>query len=68
MNTTIPLNEKFNLSLNEAATYFSIGRNKILELIRDDPHFMTCVLNVGKGKRLINRAKAEKYFSERNYI
>lgn len=54
----IPLWEKANLSLEEAAAYFNVGINKIRELTNSD----NCkfVLWVG-NKRLIKRKPFEKY-------
>lgn len=54
----IPVWEKANLSLEEAAAYFNIGINKIRELTNpDDCKFVLWVGN----KRLIKRKQFEKY-------
>ena len=52
MNSTVPIWEKSNLTLEEAAAYFNIGVNKIREISNDDN--CTFVLWVG-NKRLIKR-------------
>lgn len=54
----VPVWEKANLSLEEAAAYFNIGVNKIRELTNpDDCKFVLWVGN----KRLIKRKQFEKY-------
>lgn len=54
----IPFWEKYNLTLDEASSYFGIGINKIRELTEmKDCKF---VLFVG-NKRLIKRKAFEKY-------
>lgn len=55
---TIPMWEKANLSLNEAAAYFNIGINKLREMT--DPDDCRFVLWVG-NKRLIKRRPFEHY-------
>ncbi len=54
----VPIWEKSNLTLEEAAAYFGIGINKLRELTDDK----TCsyVLWVG-SKRLIKRRKMDEY-------
>ncbi len=61
MKYNIPINEKSNLTLEEAASYFNIGINKLRELSDDDK--CTFVLWVG-SKRLIKRKKLEEYLSK----
>lgn len=56
----VPLWQKSNLTVEEAAAYFGIGTKKIRELT-DDPR-CDLVLFVG-SKRLIKRAKFEKYLN-----
>lgn len=59
----IPVYEKSNLTLDEAASYFNIGTSKLREMTNDE----SCpyVLWVG-SKRLIKR-KALEAFLERSY-
>ena len=57
----VPIWEKSNLTLDEAAVYFNIGVNK-LRSITDDEH-CTFVLWVG-NKRLIKRQVFEAYLSK----
>lgn len=54
----VPIWEKSNLTLEEAAAYYGIGVNKLRELTNDD----NCkfVLWVG-NKRLIKRRSFDKY-------
>lgn len=54
----IPLSEKANLSLEEAAAYFGIGINKLRDMSNDD----ACPFVLWNGrKRLIKRKALEKY-------
>lgn len=58
MRKEIPLWEKSNLTLEEAAAYTGIGINKLRELSNDE--HCDFVLWVG-GKRLLKRRKIDKY-------
>lgn len=54
----IPLWEKANLSLEEAAAYFGIGINKLRDMTSED----RCTFVLWNGnKRLIKRKALEKY-------
>ena len=57
----VPVWEKANLSLEEAAAYFGIGINKLRDMTNDE----NCpfVLWVG-SKRLIKRKLFDKYIEE----
>ena len=59
MKYEIPLWEKPNLNVEEAAAYFNIGINKLRE-ITDQKACESCVLWVG-NKRLIKRKEFEAY-------
>lgn len=61
MKYEVPIYKKSNLTLEEAAAYFSIGVNKLRELSDDDK--CTFVLWVG-SKRLIKRRELEAYLSK----
>ncbi len=63
MRHEIPIWEKSNLSLEEAAGYFNIGINKLRELT--DAENCPFVLWCG-SKRLIKRKALDKYL-ERTY-
>lgn len=56
----VPIWEKANLTLDEAAAYFNIGKHKLRQLTNDP----SCeyVLFVGE-KRLIKRIPFEKYLN-----
>lgn len=57
--TDIPIWEKSNLTLEEAAAYFNVGVNKLREISNaDDCPFVLWVGN----KRLIKRKMLEKRF------
>lgn len=56
----IPIWKKPFLTIIEAAEYFNIGRNKLVELVGDSENF---VLRNG-NKRLIKRKNLEEYLNE----
>ncbi len=61
MPKEIPIWEKSNLTLEEAAAYFNIGINKLREI--SDSDNCSFVLWVG-NKRLIKREKLNDYLSK----
>lgn len=62
---TIPIWQKSNLTLEEAAAYFNIGINKLREITNSDscPYVLWC-----GNKRLIKRRKLEEYIEEQYSI
>ena len=58
MKYEVPIWEKANLTIEEAAAYFGIGMNKLRELTEDEQ--CKFVLFVGT-KRLIKRRMFEQY-------
>ena len=61
----IPFWEKANLTLEEAAAYFSIGQQKLLDLTYNED----CVFVLWIGsKRLIKKNKFLKYIEEQYSI
>ena len=64
MKYEVPLWEKSNLTLEEAAAYFGIGINKLWEMSNDAG--CKFVLWIGT-KRLIKRKKLDEY-TEKAYI
>ena len=58
---TVPIWEKSNLTMEEAAAYSNIGINKIREISNDDR--CPFVLWVG-NKRLIKRRKFDEYIEK----
>ncbi len=56
----LPLNQRPLLSINEAAFLFHIGKNKLREMIAENPK-SKYLLHVGRGKTLIKREEFEKY-------
>lgn len=58
---TVPIWEKMNLTIEEAAAYSNIGINKIREISNDDK--CPFVLWVG-NKRLIKRRKFDEYIEK----
>ena len=61
MKYEVPLWEKANLTIEEAAAYFGIGMNKLRELTEDEQ--CKFVLYVGT-KRLIKRRLFEQYLEQ----
>lgn len=61
MKKEVPISEKSNLTLEEAAAYFGVGVNKLRELTED----RNCqfVLWVG-SKRLIKRRQLDDYLDK----
>ncbi len=61
MKYNVPIWNKANLTIEEAAAYFGIGMNKLRELTEDE----NCkfVLYIG-SKRLIKRQMFEKYLEQ----
>lgn len=57
----VPIWEKSNLTIEEAAAYSGIGRNKLRELT-DDEHCQF-VLWIG-NKRLVKRRKLDEYIEK----
>lgn len=59
----VPLNQKLNLTVYEAAAYSGIGIVKIREMMRrpDCPF----ILKAGEYKQLIRRAEFEKYLDDK---
>ena len=61
MKREVPIWEKSNLTIDEAAAYFGIGQNKLREISNDD--HCPFVLWVG-SKRLIKRKKLDEYIEK----
>lgn len=61
MKNEVPIWEKANLTIEEAAAYFGIGMNKLRELTEDEQ--CKFVLFVGT-KRLIKRRLFEQYLEQ----
>lgn len=61
MAKQIPIWEKSNLTLEEAAAYFGIGTGKLRELTNDEdcPYVIWC-----GSKRLIKRKMLDKYLEK----
>lgn len=62
MKAEVPIWEKVNLSLEEAAAYYNIGINKLRQLT-DSKECECCVLWVG-NRRLIKRERFEAYLQD----
>lgn len=64
-NKSIPIREKTNLTLTEAAEYFNIGEHKLREITNNNK--CNFVLFIG-AKRLIKRKEFEKYLEQVSVI
>ena len=62
---TIPISEKYTLTILEASTYFNIGRDKLYELAKEEGNQFT--LHNGKII-LFKRKQLEKYLEQKTYI
>lgn len=61
----IPINEKCNLTIQEASQYFNIGRDKLYKLAKEDG----CKFVLHNGRNiLIKRKMFEKYLDQNKYI
>ena len=64
-NKSVPIWEKSNLTLTEAAEYFNIGEHKLREITNN--HKCNFVLFIGT-KRLIKQKEFEKYLEQVSVI
>ncbi len=56
------LSDKFTMTIRDAAIYFSIGENKLRQIIRDNPD---AKLSVTAGNRvLVKRMAFEKFLED----
>lgn len=63
--TTINISEKYMLTIDEAAQYFNIGKNKLRELTKEPG----CTFAVYVGKKcLIKRTGFEQYLDNIVYL
>ena len=65
MEMEVPIHQKQNLTIKEAAEYSNIGINR-LEALLSDPH-CSVVLYVGK-KRLIKRKLFDQFIEKTTYL
>lgn len=59
--STSPLSDRFTLSIRDAATYFSIGENKLRQIVKDNPEAR---LSITSGNRILIKRKAFENFLE----
>lgn len=57
----VPVCEKFNLTIDEAAAYFNVGADRIREIAEKNKADMVIMVGV---KRLIKRKKMEEYMDK----
>lgn len=61
----VPIQEKFNLTIEEATQYFNIGRDKLYELVNEEG----CKFVLHNGRNiLIKRTLFEKHLEQISYI
>ena len=58
-NSTVPIWEKFTLSVEEAAEYFRIGENKLRNIIAENPYADWLLWNSNRAQ--IKRRLFENY-------
>ena len=65
MEKKVPIWEKANLTISEAASYFGIGQNKLVELTK----IRNCnfVLHIG-NRRMIKRKQFEAFLEKQEYL
>lgn len=63
---TVPIFEKYNLTIKEAAQYFNIGEKNLRKIVANDPT-ADYILMVG-NKVLLKREKFAKFIDEANCI
>jgi len=61
MKKEVPISEKYNLTVEEAAAYFNIGEKRIIEISNENKNEL--VLMVG-SKRLIKKNKMERFLDQ----
>jgi len=66
MKQTIPLWEKYTLSIEEAAEYFRIGQSRIRQIVSENPN-ADFVLAVG-NRTQIKRKQFEHFIDHANVV
>jgi conserved domain protein len=61
---TVPIWEKYMLTVDEAAQYFGIGEKKIRMLIAENAESDYCFTVQVGNKSLVNRQKFEKFLNQ----
>ena len=66
MNTSVPIWEKYTLTVEEAAKYFRIGEGRLRQLIADYPNAQYLIYNGNRAQ--IKRKLFEKYIDSTSTI
>lgn len=66
MNTSVPIWEKYTLTVEEAAKYFRIGEGRLRQLIADYPNAEYLIYNGNRAQ--IKRKLFEKYIDSTSTI
>lgn len=64
MKKEVPVHEKYNLTVDEAAAYFNIGTDKIREITEENKSELVLMVGV---KKLIKKKKMEEYL-DRTFV
>lgn len=62
----VPVWEKYSLTVEEAAAYFRIGRDKLYQIISENPNADFILWNGTRGQ--IKRKKFEQYLDDLNAV
>lgn len=65
MDNNVPIHQKVNLTIKEAAAYSNIGETTIRHLLNE--RACPFLLKIGK-KNLVKRKEFEKYLENKHYI
>ncbi len=63
---SVPIWEKYILSINEAAEYFNIGEKKLRKLA--DDYFDQGFVLMNAGRKMIKRKRFEEFINDTNTI
>ena len=59
--------DKFIISVEESAQYFSIGENRLREIMEENPT-LDWILNIGSNRKKIKRPLFEQWILKQSYI
>lgn len=67
-NNSVPIWERYLLTVSESAKYFNIGENKMQRIANEneDSEYRFVVMN--GNRKMINRKRFEKYIDDSNSI
>lgn len=68
MTTTVPVSEKYLLTVKEASLYFGIGVNKLYRILRDAKNSGQDFIVLNGARFMIIRKKFEEYLNNAESI